>query len=273
MSNLPGTKIRAVQETVLAWYARHQRDLPWRQTHDPYKILVSEIMLQQTQVPRVIPKYGAFFERFPTMQSLAAASTADVIREWKGLGYNRRALNLQRAIRMVVTDLNSTFPNTVDALQKLPGVGRYTAGAIMNFAFGLDTPAVDTNVRLFIDLMVPTRKKRTEHDYYQLAQRLMPANKPHSWLHAVMDFTSAELRSKRPKPTKKKSTERFVGSNRYLRGQILDALRIAPATKEDLFNRIASRIDVPRERFHALLETLEREGFLFKKNAALSLAE
>lgn len=273
MRALTAGTIRAIQQTVLDWYVRHQRDLPWRQTHDPYKILVSEIMLQQTQVPRVIPKYEAFFERFPTMTSLANASPADVIREWKGLGYNRRALNLQRAIRMVMTELDGKFPNTVDSLQKLPGVGRYTAGAVMNFAFGIDTPAVDTNVRLFIDLMVPTRKKRTEHDHYQLAQRLMPAGKPHIWLHAVMDYTSAELRSKRPKPKKKKGTERFVGSNRYLRGQILDALRIAPATKEDLFNRIASRIDVPRERFHALLETLEREGFLFKKNAALSLAE
>lgn len=255
-------RITEIQQTILRWYEENQRDLPWRKTHDPYKILVSEIMLQQTQVPRVIPKYEAFFERFPTMDSLATASAADVIREWKGLGYNRRALNLQRAIRMVVAELNGNFPNTVEGLLELPGVGRYTAGAVMNFAFGIDTPAVDTNIRLFIDLMVPTRKKRTEHDHYNVAERLMPEGKAHAWLHAVMDYTSAELRSKRPKSKQKKDTEQFVGSNRYLRGQILDALRIAPATKEDLFDRIASRIDVPSKRFYYLLNALKDEGFL-----------
>ncbi len=267
-------RIAEIQQTVLDWYAGNQRDLPWRQTHDPYKILVSEIMLQQTQVPRVIPKYEAFFERFPTISSLATATAADVIREWKGLGYNRRALNLQRAVRVVTTELNGVFPATVDGLQRLPGVGRYTAGAVMNFAFGIDTPAVDTNVRLFIDVVVPTRKSRTDREYYELAELLAPNGKPHVWLHAVMDYTSAELRSKRPKPVvKKKETERFVGSNRYLRGQILDALRIAPATQDNLFERIASKIDVPRERFHSLLKALEQEGFVARKKTALLLAE
>ncbi len=254
-------RIAEIQRTVLDWYEANRRDLPWRQTHDPYKILVSEIMLQQTQVPRVIPKYLAFFERFPTMRSLADASPADVIREWKGLGYNRRALNLQRAIRMVVTDLNGQFPSTVDGLRALPGVGRYTAGAVMNFAFGIDTPAVDTNVRLFLDVMLPTKNPRNENAYYELASAVMPRGMPHVWLHAMMDYASAELRSKRPRPSKKKETERFVGSNRYLRGRILDALRVAPTTNDDLFDRIASKIDVPRERFYGLLHALEQEGF------------
>lgn len=270
---IPKQRRLEIQTTVLDWFAKNARSLPWRETHDPYKILVSEIMLQQTQVPRVIPKYLAFFERFPTMESLVTATAADVIREWKGLGYNRRALNLQRAIRMVVTKLNGEFPNTVDELLILPGVGRYTAGAVMNFAFGIDTPAVDTNVRLFIDTMLPSRRIRSENDYYDLGRQLIPKGKAHLWLHAVMDYTSAELRSKRPKPTKKKETERFVGSNRYLRGRILDVLRTKSISQHDLFKAIAEPIDSSVEKFDSLISALEREGFLHRIGAMLCLSE
>ena len=229
-------------------------------------------MLQQTQVPRVIPKYVAFLKRFPTMESLANATSADVIREWKGLGYNRRALNLQRAIRVVVTELDGKFPNTIEGLLGLPGIGRYTAGAIMNFAFGIDTPAVDTNVRLFIDTLVPSIATRKENDYYEISRQLMPKNKAHIWLHAVMDYTSAELRKNRPKPTKKKMAEKFIGSNRYLRGKILDALRKQSSSVTMLFHAIAEPIDAGRERFDSVLKALTVEGFVRKSGRAVSLA-
>ena len=130
-----------MQALLLAWYARHGRDLPWRRTRDPYAILVSEVMLQQTQVERVIPRYLAWLERWPTAEALAAASPADVILAWQGLGYNRRAVNLHRAARVVA---ESGWP---DDLTELPGVGPYTAAAIANFAFGRDVLPVDTNVR------------------------------------------------------------------------------------------------------------------------------
>ena len=230
-------------------------------------------MLQQTQVPRVIPKYVAFLKRFPTMESLANATSADVIREWKGLGYNRRALNLQRAIRVVVTELDGKFPNTIEGLLGLPGIGRYTAGATMNFAFGIDTPAVDTNVRLFIDTLVPSIATRKENDYYEISRQLMPKNKAHIWLHAVMDYTSAELRKNRPKPTKKKMAEKFIGSNRYLRGKTLDELREGSANEKKLFMIIAKPLHIPPDRFQALLSTLEKEGFIHQKNNLLSLVE
>jgi A/G-specific adenine glycosylase len=130
-----------VIERLLAWYGGSARDLPWRRTRDPYSILVSEVMLQQTQVDRVIPRWVRWLERWPTAAALAAAGTADVIVEWPGLGYNRRAVNLQRAAR-VVSELG--WP---DDLTVLPGVGPYTAAAVGNFAFGLDVLPVDTNVR------------------------------------------------------------------------------------------------------------------------------
>jgi len=126
---------------LLAWFADVGRDLPWRRTRDPYAILVSEVMLQQTQVERVVPRYLRFLERWPTVGALAAATTADVIREWDGLGYNRRAVNLHRAARAVAS---SGWP---DDLTNLPGVGPYTAAAVANFAFGRDVLPVDTNVR------------------------------------------------------------------------------------------------------------------------------
>ena len=128
-------------ETLLAWYRATGRDLPWRHTRDPYAILVSEVMLQQTQVERVVPRYLRFLERWPDVDALAAASPADVIVEWQGLGYNRRALNLHRAARTVA---ERGWP---DDLTDLPGVGPYTAAAIGNFAFGQDVLPVDTNVR------------------------------------------------------------------------------------------------------------------------------
>jgi A/G-specific adenine glycosylase len=130
-----------VEQLLSAWFSQNGRDLPWRKTRDPYAILVSEVMLQQTQVERVLPRYHDWLERWPTVQSLAAAATADVIRAWQGLGYNRRGVSLQRAARVVA---RHGWPAD---LTELPGVGPYTAAAIANFAFGLDVLPVDTNVR------------------------------------------------------------------------------------------------------------------------------
>jgi A/G-specific adenine glycosylase len=135
----------AVEKLLLAWFGEHGRDLPWRRTRDPYAILVSEVMLQQTQVERVVPRYLRWLERWPTAAALAGASTADVIREWQGLGYNRRAVSLQRAARHVATH---GWP---EDLTELLGVGPYTAAALGNFAFGRPVLPVDTNVRRVLD--------------------------------------------------------------------------------------------------------------------------
>jgi A/G-specific adenine glycosylase len=130
-----------VKELLLAWYGQNGRDLPWRNTRDPYAILVSEVMLQQTQVERVVPRWHAWLEKWPAVESLAAASAGDVIVEWQGLGYNRRALNLHRAAQSIA---ERGWP---DDLTELPGVGAYTSGAVGNFAFGRDVLPIDVNVR------------------------------------------------------------------------------------------------------------------------------
>jgi len=134
-----------VQNELLAWYARRGRDLPWRRTRDPYAVLVSEVMLQQTQASRVAPRFEAWLERWPTAAALARAPLADAVREWQGLGYNRRAVNLHRAARRIAQD---GWP---DDLTELPGVGRYTADAVAHFAFGRPILPVDTNVRRVLD--------------------------------------------------------------------------------------------------------------------------
>src|SRR5919198_6549372 len=138
-------RVARMEQELLAWYAAHGRDLPWRRTRDPYAILVSEVMLQQTQVERVVRRYLAWLARWPTVRALADASPADVIRAWQGLGYNRRALNLHRAARVVA---ERGWP---DDLTELPGVGRYTADAIASFALGRPVLPVDTNVRRVLE--------------------------------------------------------------------------------------------------------------------------
>lgn len=183
-------------EILLGWYSSHQRDLPWRKTVDPYHIVVSEFMLQQTQVSRVIEKYHQFLTLFPTIQSLAAASTADVIKAWSGLGYNRRALLLHRFAQEVVTRYNNRIPSDPEQLLLLPGVGPYLKGSIASFAFNLPEPAVDVNVRRIFyryfygkDQGKPVGKKE-EAQLSLLVREHIPDNKSAEFHNALMDFGS-----------------------------------------------------------------------------------
>ncbi|NCC35014.1 MAG: A/G-specific adenine glycosylase [Chloroflexia bacterium] len=180
-----------MQTALLDWFAQHARDLPWRRTRDPYRILVAELMLQQTQVARVLPKYEAFLAAFPDLATLAAAPTAEVIRCWAGLGYNRRAVNLQRAVQMVLHEHGGVFPRDVALLRQLPGVGPYTAGAVACFAFEQDVAFMDTNIRRVL--------LRTHYGAAQLdgpgerallavAERLVPAGQGWAWNQALMEL-------------------------------------------------------------------------------------
>lgn len=272
MTRLSNKKIQAIQSDVLDWYAGNKRDLPWRRTQDPYQILVSEVMLQQTQVSRVVPKYEAFLQEFPTVQRLAIASPAAVIRAWKGLGYNRRALNLQKAAQVVIANHAGEFPADPAVLRQLPGLGRYTAGAVATFAFGAVVPAVDTNVRQFIDTLIPERKQRTESDYEAIATKLIPADRPREWLHAVMDYTSLVLRPAGSRPKRRKpDNEPFVGSNRYLRGRTIDCLRDGRTTAEALYRTVAQPVAVSNQRYGEILIALEQEGLLSHRSGYYQL--
>ncbi len=186
------TTIRAFQRRLLAWYATHGRDLPWRRTRVPYRVLVSEIMLQQTQVDRVVPKYREFLRRYPTLRRLAAADVDDVRRLWYPLGYNIRPLRLHAIARETLARYRGRLPDRVDALLGLPGVGRYTASAILSFAYGRDVAVLDTNVRrvlgrVFAGPRAPAAA-RSDRALWRLAESLVPAGRGYDFNQAIMDF-------------------------------------------------------------------------------------
>lgn len=177
-------EIARFRRRLLRWFRRHGRDLPWRRTRDPYAVLVSEVMLQQTQVRRVETYYPAFLAAFPSLPALAAARPARVREQWQGLGYYRRADNLHRLARELVARGEASLPPDLDALQRLPGVGRYTAGAVLSFAFERPAPAVDTNVSRVIRRVFHPRLPRGgthEHRVWATAERLLPRRGATAW--------------------------------------------------------------------------------------------
>ena len=256
----PDSQRAAIHGAVLEWYRHQQRDLPWRRTRDPYAILVAEVMLQQTQVERVLPKYRAFLDLFPTVETLGAASTADVIRAWSGMGYNVRAVRLQQVARRVTTEHGGRFPRDLKTLLTLPGVGPYTARAILCFAFDDRVPVVDTNVRrvlgrLYRDTLGSGLSDRLLLDF---AEAALPDDRSYEWNQALMDLGATVCASSKPlcllcpasahcdaqrtgaltlegSRAESSRTQReqrfgsqapFLGSTRYYRGRIVAALRV-----------------------------------------------
>lgn len=252
-TDIPTDKIATVREHLREWWRANRRDLPWRHTRDPYRIMVSEIMLQQTQVDRVIPYYHRWLETFPTVHELADAPTAEVIRLWKGLGYNRRAVNMQRAAQAVVAQ-GGEFPHTVEELLELPGIGPYTAGAIACFAFEQDVAFIDTNLRrvlhrLFVGVDVP-KPTAPDREVLAIADAVLPHGDAWNWNQALMEFGAIHCTARKPlcvvcplqaecnaypeiqsaiaastKATRNSKQVPFEQTNRYFRGRIVDALR------------------------------------------------
>ncbi|MBZ2202454.1 MAG: A/G-specific adenine glycosylase [Lentilactobacillus hilgardii] len=193
-------KIVAFQETLLKWYDNNKRNLPWRRDHDPYHVWISEIMLQQTQVQTVIPYYERFMKLFPTVQALANADEAILMKAWEGLGYYSRARNLQKAAQQIVNDYNGQWPTTVKELQELSGIGPYTAGAIASIAFNKPVPAVDGNaLRVFARLLEideDIAKPQTRKLFENIIKKLMPKNRPGDFNQAIMDLGASYMSAK-----------------------------------------------------------------------------
>ena len=240
-----------MQDTLLAWSARTRRDLPWRRTRDPWAVLVSELMLQQTQVTRVIPKYHAFLARFPTIASCAAAPVGDVIRMWAGLGYNRRAVNLHRAA-VVMRD---RVPDTLDELLALPGVGPYTARAVLTFAYERDVAVLDVNALRCLSRVIGERVTQANAD------ALVPAGRGWEWNQAVLDLGAtvctatarcagcpvaavcAWRASGGPDPAAPPNPQStFEGSFRQRRGRLVDALRSGPVPMAGVDRSVAESL-------------------------------
>lgn len=189
---MTGPETRAITRRLLAWYDKNRRDLPWRKTRDPYAIWVAEIMLQQTQVDTVIPYFNRFLKRFPTPRSLARASRDDVLKSWENLGYYARARNLHEAAGQVLEDFGGELPATFEGLRSLPGIGKYTAGAILSIAFEKPVPAIDGNVRRVMTRLMalrkPLREPAVQKKIEKAVQALMPRDRPGQFNQAMMDL-------------------------------------------------------------------------------------
>jgi len=180
------SRLRTMRRLLLAWYRSSARSLPWRKTRNPYRILISEVMLQQTQVNRVLIHYRAFLKRFPSLRSLSQANTASVLQAWRGLGYNNRAVRLRNLAHQVVENLDGALPRTAEALESLPGIGRYTANAIACFAHEQRVPVVDTNIHRVLSRLYPGTSGAPET--WRLAEEILPGRNAYSWNQALMEL-------------------------------------------------------------------------------------
>ena len=183
---------------LLRWYAQHRRDLPWRRTRDPYRILVSEIMLQQTQVSRVIPKFREFLRKYPSLGDLAGAPVREVKETWFPLGYNIRPVRLRQIARTVVTRHGGRLPDTREELLKLKGIGEYTAGAVLTFAYGKPTPILDTNVRRVLRRVFYADRPVSDRVLWSLSGALLPRRNGYDFNQALMDFGATVCTARAP---------------------------------------------------------------------------
>jgi A/G-specific adenine glycosylase len=270
---------RLGREALRAWYAPRRSAYPWRGSDDPYAILVSEVMLQQTQASRVVPAFGSFLRRFPTVRALAAAARSEVVRAWGGLGYNRRAVRLSEAARVVVRDHGARIPRDPVALRELPGVGPYTAAAVAALGFGEPVAVVDTNVRRVVSrvhLGVDGHDARAK-EVSALADAWLDRDDPVAWNQALMDLgrevcrpeprcdvcpLASICRFRREGTTARRGPRRqgpFEGSSRQARGAVVDALRsnrsLTPAG-------LVAEIGFARSRVDAAVESLVLDGLL-----------
>ena len=191
-----------ISDRILSWYARHKRDLPWRKTRNPYFIWISEVMLQQTQVDTVIPYYQRFLRQFPTMEALAKASLQEVLKAWENMGYYARARHLHAAAREVVNRMGGKIPKTWDEIIRLPGIGTYTASAILSFAFDKKFPTVDGNARRVLcrlyAIQEPIDENRTQKKINELAMKMIPSEDPASFNHGIMELGATVCKPQRP---------------------------------------------------------------------------
>lgn len=272
--SLTPEQVRAFQQEVRAFFRQHARAFPWRETRDPYHILVSEVMLQQTQADRVVPKYEAFLERFPDVHALARAPRAAVITAWQGLGYNRRALMLHESAREIVATCNGCVPDQVEDLQRLPGIGPYTAAAVRVFAFNRSEVFVETNIRaVYIQRFFAGQGPVSDAQLLPLVRQTLPRCNPRRWYNALMDY-GAILKQRFGNPTRRSShyvrQAPFRGSDREIRGAVIRHL--SGSSKKVRLQDLLDGLEAAPARVLPIIGQLEREGFLQRRGDWLQLA-
>jgi len=267
---LPPEKLAEFRRAILSYYNDHGRAFPWRETSDPWAILVSEFMLQQTQTARVTAKYSEWMARFPTPESLASAPLAEALRYWSGLGYNRRARNLRRSAEIIATE---GFPGTAEGLLRLPGAGPYTARAVAAFAFNAPEVFIETNIRsVFIFFFFPGVASVPDSAIAPLVRGTLDAENPRRWYYALMDYGAA-LKKKTPNPSRRSASyakqSPFRGSVREARGAVLRALS---SGVRSALTDIAEAEDIERERLEQAAVMLAAEGLIVEEGGAYRIA-
>ncbi|MBU4357635.1 MAG: A/G-specific adenine glycosylase [Proteobacteria bacterium] len=250
------------------------RSLPWRKTRDPYRILVSEVMLQQTQVERVIGKYLQFIKTFPDFSSLAQASLSDVLNTWQGLGYNRRAIALRASAEIVMEKYKGKLPELPEELAKLPGIGKYTSAALSVFAFQRPAIFIETNIRrVFLHFFFREREDVKDSEILALVENTIDRENPREWYYALMDY-GVMLKKSYENPNRRsahyRKQEPFHGSNRQARGKVL---KLVLEKREITQKEITAELAVPSEKIVNALKQLLQEGFLIKRGKRYSIQE
>jgi A/G-specific adenine glycosylase len=270
--------IASFSKTMWDYYTRNGRNLPWRNKPTPYEVVVSEIMLQQTQVARVVHKFNPFLKKFPNFAALAKASKIEVLREWQGLGYNRRGLNLQRLAKIVTEKYGGKLPKTYDSLLELPGIGPNTAGSIMAFAFNLPRAFIETNIRsVYIHFFFPevekvegrkACKKISDDQLMPFIKKSLDRKNPREWYYALMDYGS-NLKRTLPNPSRRSShhvqQSKFEGSNRQLRSYILRFVMEKPRSAGEIekkLTRLLANSRYTAEQITKNIADLTKEGFI-----------
>ncbi len=251
------------QQVIWDYYFHNKRRFPWRRTKDPYKIVVSEIMLQQTQTNRVIPKYLDFLKLFPNFKSLANASKADVIKAWQGLGYNRRALALQRIAEIVTGEYQGKLPADPNVLVQYPGIGKATAASITVFAYNKPYPFIETNIRrVFIHFFFADQENIDDKQLMPLIEETIDKANPREWFYALMDYGNMLGKQKDNANLKSKhyvKQSKFEGSKRQLRGKVLKYLSYHAQLTAKFYLQLN---DVDQKRVNEILYELSNEGFI-----------
>jgi len=222
------------QKIILDWHKKNRRDMPWRKTKDPYKILVSEVMLQQTQVVRVLPKYKEFLKEFPILQSLAKTPDKKLLKVWQGLGYWKRALSLKQAVKEIIKSHKGKFPKNPGDLQKLPGIGPYTAHAVSCFAFKNSDAFLDTNIRrVYLHFFFPKRTNVSDKEILKVAEKATVSKNSREWHYALFDYGALVLKDKKINRQSKHYAKqsRFEGSFRFFRTKVMRFLLDQPQSK------------------------------------------
>lgn len=266
--------IPAFQNLVLSRYRSSGRKFPWRETTDPYAILVSEIMLQQTQVGRVTEKFPQFISAFPDFSALAAAPLAGVLAQWQGMGYNRRAIALQKCARKIMEEFQGVLPDDPEVLATFPGIGKATASSICAFAFNRPVVFIETNIRrVFIHCFFPDNDSVDDSTIRPLVEAALYRENPREWYNALMDY-GTELKKSVPNPNRRSvhysRQPAFEGSDRKIRGEILRLLLSGKKLSE---KALVTRTGEDSGRTRRILAALEAEGFIERHGRSFSIAD